>query len=663
MSVIDEVKGRIDIVDFVGSYVNLQRAGRNFKGLCPFHGEKTPSFIVTPDRQTWHCFGACATGGDVFSFVMRREDIEFGEALRQLAERANVTLSDRRETKEDDENQRLLQANEAAATYFHNALLHSRPGAGARSYLASRGLDSETIESFELGYSPDSWDALRSHLKERGFREQEMVDAGLLVESDRGGYDRFRGRLMFPIRDERGRAVGFGGRQLASAGETNPDALGAKYINTPRTRLFDKGTILYALDKATEAVRSERTVIVVEGYMDVIAAHQHGMRNAVASMGTALTERQIRLLERLKSKVLLAMDADAAGIEATLRALREAAETGVVRATPAPAHPSSIGDEEFAEQVQEWSRDALKRAAINFHVVALSGKDPDEMIRADRAGWDAAVAEAKPFTDYIFELVAARKDRSQPGQRAELLQELLPIIRLIEEPAHRAHYVQRLARLVQMREDMVRSELQRRPGPSVRRNATVEAPSAKAHREPGEEFCLALLLRHPQLRPEGLDLSPTIFLLGQHRAIFSTWSDDPDLEAIREALPADVQPDLERVVERDLPVLEGAQLHEALRDCVARIELQRLSAAKQASAAALTEPEVQPYMIAAVEQAHSLQGGDEEPARGDSDAETSDLATTLVQDSELGRRLHTGKSASEVAETRDPSPQRTGGDG
>ena len=152
MSVIDEVKSRIDIVDFVGSYVNLQRAGRNFKGLCPFHGEKTPSFIVTPDRQTWHCFGACATGGDVFNFVMKREDIEFGEALRQLAERANVTLSDRRETKVDDQNQRLLQANEAAAAYFHNALLHSKAGAGARSYLTSRGLDSETIESFELAY-------------------------------------------------------------------------------------------------------------------------------------------------------------------------------------------------------------------------------------------------------------------------------------------------------------------------------------------------------------------------------------------------------------------------------------------------------------------------------------------------------------------------------
>ncbi|MCI0850053.1 MAG: DNA primase, partial [Chloroflexi bacterium] len=369
MTVIDEVKARIDIVELVGAHVKLQKAGRNFKGLCPFHNEKTPSFIVTPDRQTWHCFGACGTGGDVFSFVMRSEDIEFGEALRQLGERAGVALNDRRDTKEDESDQRLFQANEAAAAYFYNALVQSKAGAEARSYLTRRGLDADTIEAFQLGYSPDSWESLRSHLMERGFSGQELLNAGLLVESERGGYDRFRGRLMFPIRDERGRVVGFGGRHLETPGADKTEDPGAKYINTPRTALFDKGTILYALDRAKEAVRRERTVIVVEGYMDVIAAHQFGIEHTVAAMGTALTEAQIRVLERRKSKILLAMDADAAGIEATLRALREAAETGAVRAAPASAHPADVRDEDFAEQIQEWSRDALKRAAINFYVV------------------------------------------------------------------------------------------------------------------------------------------------------------------------------------------------------------------------------------------------------------------------------------------------------
>ncbi|OGO51547.1 MAG: hypothetical protein A2148_01330 [Chloroflexi bacterium RBG_16_68_14] len=204
MSAIDEVKSRIDIVDLVSQYVPLQRAGRNFKARCPFHNERTPSFIVSPDRQTWHCFGACGTGGDMFGFVMKREGVEFGEALRLLAQRAGVSLDDRRDPQEEERHQRLLQANESAAAYFHNALLHSRPGEAARAYLASRGLDAETIEAFQLGYSLDSWDALKSHLTERGFSEEELLAAGLLVESERGGYDRFRGRLMFPIRDERG---------------------------------------------------------------------------------------------------------------------------------------------------------------------------------------------------------------------------------------------------------------------------------------------------------------------------------------------------------------------------------------------------------------------------------------------------------------------------
>ena len=218
MSAIDEVKSRIDIVDLVSESVPLQRAGRNFRANCPFHSERTPSFYVSPDRQTWHCFGACATGGDIFSFVMKREGAEFGEALRILAQRAGVNLVEhRREPQEDERRERLLQANELAAAFFHNALLNSKPAQAARAYLASRGLDAETIETFQLGYSPDSWDALKSHLVERGFSHEELIAAGLLVERDGGSYDRFRDRLMFPIRDpsrKDGRVVGFGARQL-----------------------------------------------------------------------------------------------------------------------------------------------------------------------------------------------------------------------------------------------------------------------------------------------------------------------------------------------------------------------------------------------------------------------------------------------------------------
>ena len=646
MSVIDEVKSRIDIVDLLSQYVTLQKAGRSYKALCPFHSEKTPSFSISPERQTWYCFGACGTGGDVFNFIMKREDVDFGEALRLLAERAGVSLAERRDPQDDERHQRLLQANEAAASYFHHALSHSTAAEAARAYFGSRGLDAETIEAFQLGFSPESWDALKSHLTERGFTQEELLAAGLLVESDRGGYDRFRGRLMFPIRDERGRVVGFGARALAaSQGETS-DAPGAKYINTPQTPTFDKSGLLYALDRAKEAIRREKSAIVVEGYMDVIAAHQHGITNVVASMGTALTERQIRTLERFKSKILLAMDADAAGIEATLRALQEAEASGAVRADSTSAHPTLLGEDEFSQKAQEWSRDALKRATVNFYVVPLSGKDPDEMIRADRAGWEAALADAKPFTDHVFETVAARKDLSQPSQRAELLQELLPVVRLIEEPVYRAHYVQRLARLARLDERTVRATLQRSRSRPARRGAEPAEPAVVSPvREPQEEFCLALLLRHPELRQDGTALSPELFLLGEHRAIFTAWHETPDPESVRRALPEELHPHLESILHRTLPYLEGAQLREALRDCARRIEFRRLSAAKQASTAALADFDSQEEVQAAVKEAYALledrdrQDQEHTPsAKGDS--RQSEKAITLVEDMEVGRRLH-----------------------
>ncbi len=660
MSVIDEVKSRIDIVDLVGEHVQLKRAGRNFKAICPFHTEKTPSFSVSPERQAWYCFGACGTGGDIFNFIMKRDDLEFGEALRLLAQRAGVSMGDRWEPQEDERRQRLLQANEAAAAYFHHALLHAKPAEAARAYLTSRGLDEETIEAFQLGYSPDTWDALKSHLKERDYRDEDLLAAGLLVESDRGGYDRFRGRLMFPIRDERGRVVGFGARALAPP-DGSADSPGAKYINTPQTPMFDKSGLLYALDRAKEAIRREKSVVVVEGYMDAIAAHQFGMSNVVASMGTALTERQIRALERFKAKILLAMDADAAGLEATLRALQEGQATGAVRAGPASAHPRAIGEEEFAERIQEWSRDALKRAAVTFYVVPLSGKDPDEMIRADRNAWEAAIAGAKPFTDHVFDTVAGRNDLLQPAGRSALLKELLPVVRLIEEPVYRAHYVQRLARLAGVDEQVVGAELRRSRAPSARRAAAPPAeppPVDRAVREPREEFCLSLLLRYPELRPEGAALSPELFLMGECRAIFEAWRGTEDAESMRQALPQELLPHLERITNKDVPFFEGSRLREAFQDCVRRIESRRLSAAKQASTAALTDPDAQGDIGAVVEKAKAVwQAGagmvPEGTPSAEDDARIWELAIAMVDDMETGRRLHQVPSA----QPRQESPQ------
>lgn len=643
MSVIDDVKGRVDIVDLVGEYVQLQRAGRNFKAPCPFHQERTPSFIVTPERQTWHCFGACGEGGDIFTFIMKRENVEFGEALRILAQRAGVELERKRPPEEDERRNRLVEANEAAAAFYHNALLKSPAAAEARSYISGRGLNAEMIEAFELGFSPDGWEHLKSHLVGRGFSEKELLDAGLLVESDRGGYDRFRGRLMFTIRDDKGRVVGFGARKLDSGQGESTDATDAKYINSPQTPMFDKGSLLYGLDRAKETIRRDSSAIVVEGYMDAIAAHQFGRTNVVASMGTALTERQIRLLERLRAKILLAMDADAAGIEATLRALQEAGAAGAIQAGVEATHPAFMDNAEFSRKVDEWSRDALKRAAVNFFVVPLSGKDPDEMIRADDGAWEDAIAHAVPFTDHVFNVVASRKDLSQPGPRAELLQELLPVVRLITEPTHQAHYVQRLAARARVNEKIVWQELQRNRAP--RRISPVATPAAaqKTYREPQEEYLLALLLRHDDLRTRGLAISPELFLLSEHRALFEDWRGTPSLDELRETLHEDVQPTLERILARDLPFLEGDLAEKAFEDCVARIDLYRLRQAKQASAAALTEPEVQEDVSAALEEALHLKArnGDAMPYESaNSDERTLALASALVEDDEMGRRLH-----------------------
>jgi DNA primase len=292
------------------------------------------------------------------------------------------------------------------------------------------------------------------------------------------------------------------------------------------------------------------------------------------------------------------------------------------------------------------------------------------MIRAERTAWDAAVETAQPFTDHIFATVAGRKDLSQPSQRAELLQELLPIVRLIEEPVYRAHYVQRLARLAKVAEDVLRSELRKRPARPARREAAdMPEPApvrpARLRGEPAEEFCLALLLRSPELRREGTALSSELFLLEEHRAIFSAWREEPDTESIRDKVPQELLPHLDGIVRRELPVLEGTQLGKAFQDCVARIESRRLSAAKQASAAALADPDVQEHMRAAVEEAFVLQrtrsGGTQEgdPSSED-DTRASELATTLVEDNEMGRRLHQAPSGPKSAQPTEPSPQVEG---
>ena len=604
MSEIDEIKARLDIVDVVGSYVQLQKAGRSFKAVCPFHSERTPSFIVSPERQSWHCFGACGEGGDVFSFVMKKEGLEFREALRLLAERAGVPLPERGRAEEDVERERLRQANEAAAQYYHRLLLDSGEGRRARQYLEERGLDRGTLQEFQLGFAPAGWENLLRYLRERGYRQEELLAAGLLTSGERGPRDLFHERIMFPITDMRGRVVGFGGRSLPSEGQAESQP---KYLNTAQAVLFDKGSLLYGLDKAKEHIRREGSAVIVEGYMDAIAAHQHGYANVVASMGTALTERQVRLLKRFARDVVLALDADTAGQEATLRAVE---------------YQEILGGD--------------------IRVVVLPpGLDPDQAIRRQPESWPALLAGAQALLDYKFQTVAKSLEGARPWERSRAVDELLPLVAALGDRIVQAHYVQRLARLAQVREAELQQMLLRQ---STKRRLAVAAPAPPTTAHAGdarEEFCLALLLRHPELREDGLALSLELLWHTENREVLEAWqsaSGGEDVEELAQVVPEELVGHLQRVSGIDLPPFESQEARAALRDCIGRLKQRELEAIKQASSAALAAREAEDRTtedeLAAA--AAAWQAGS---SAAEAVEDMSPVAA-LLRDTEIGLRLH-----------------------
>jgi DNA primase len=532
MSVIEEIKQRLDIVEFIGGYVPLQKAGRTYKGLCPFHTEKTPSFIVFPESQTWHCFGACSTGGDIFTFVMRRENMDFPEALRFLAERAGVQLLplDSAEIQHKGELERLRAINAAAAQHYHRLLLESPSAEQARRYLERRGVARETVATFQLGWAPESWHTIEEHLRQQGFAAEDILKAGLTTEGEGGNvYDRFRGRLLFPIRDIQGHVIGFGGRVL-------DDSL-PKYLNTPQTPLFDKGSVLYGLDLTRQAIRETETAIVVEGYMDVIILYQCGVRNVVACLGTALSEAHLKALKRLVKKLVLALDADAAGIKAV--------ERGVITAQEALEHKvvpvlSATGMVHYEEQLN---------AEIRV-LVLPEGLDPDELVLRDRSRWDQLLAQALPVADYFLQLILRETDLTTVQGKKQAAERFLPIVAAMDSPVERLHYLQQLAQRLRMDEraflpDLDRLRSQARSGaPLARRAATQTEPSppqpAATQELQLEERVVALLVDAPNLLTEAQQVA------GLSAEVFS----DPRLRLVYEALArlgaeelADYRPD------------------------------------------------------------------------------------------------------------------------
>jgi DNA primase len=632
MSDVDEIKQRIDIVDLISQYVALKRAGRGYTAPCPFHSERTPSFHVDPARQTWHCFGACGIGGDIFSFIMKKEGCDFRQAMNMLAERAGIALHQKRDVQEDARRGRLYEVNEAAAAFFAAALgaqegPHSQGASRAREYIAERHLADASVERFQLGYAPNSWDALLHHLQSRGFGPADAVAAGIAIEGDRGPYDRYRHRLMFPIRDDRGRVAGFGGRLLpgealgSGSGDSQP-----KYVNTSQSPIFDKGAILYALDLAKDAIRSEGRAVIVEGYMDAIAAHEHGFANVIASMGTALTERQVTLLKRHTKNLVLALDADAAGSDATLRGVQVVADAVDHESIPVANWRGVIRQQETL--------------AADIRVLTMpEGRDPDDVIRGDAQLWPQLVGAAKPVLDYLFDAVTARHDLSSPRERSAVASALLPMIGAVSDKVVQSHYMQQLARIAQTDEATLRLEMRQ---PARRQNVSPEAKEnvqrVSGARDKKEEFCLALLFRYPELLAEGMTLDANLFGYSENRSLFESWVGWTESgEPFEDLLSADMRPQYERILNISLPAYDDESLVKALRSTVWGIEQQRLRLAKRASGAVLA----QFARTGSEDVAERARTVWERGAAPDDIAEDeADPVSAFVEDMEVGLQVH-----------------------
>lgn len=492
MSQIDEVKARIDIVELVSESVKLRRSGRNYSGLCPFHQEKTPSFIVSPERGSWRCFGQCAEGGDAISFMMKKEGWDFSEALKYLAKRAGVELTpfSPKQVEEKEEHDNLRDLLEKAVTFFRHQLVNSTAGEPVLQYLKEkRSLKTETIESWGLGFAPSAWDALSTYLVKAGHSMEDLNAAGLVSARDSGGYyDRFRNRIMIPIRDERGRMAGFGARSLVA--EDMP-----KFLNSPETAIFSKSHLLYGLDRARKPMRASDQAVIVEGYFDVIAVHQAGFENVVSPMGTALTEEQVRLIKRFTRRLVLALDPDAAGQNAVLRGLDAARQS--------------------LDTTQEIGFDAHgllrheSRLQADLRVASMpDGMDPDEVVARDASQWLDLVKAAQPVVVHVMQTLAVGKDLQDARVKSEIASQVLPLIDDLPDPIARDTYLQKLARYLHLDERSLLGQSPFRPKKAkpARRRETVGGSAEVSDRNGDdspamlmEQHCVNVLMRRPWL--------------------------------------------------------------------------------------------------------------------------------------------------------------------
>lgn len=465
-SPIEEIKNRLDIVEVVGSYIKLSKAGANFRAPCPFHSEKKPSFFVSPARQIWHCFG-CNQGGDIFKFVMQIEGIDFGDALRLLAHKASVELKKQSPeyAKWKSERERLYEICELACCFFEKQLEEGTTGKEAKKYLLGRGITEESLKKWRVGYSPDVWQGLSDFLTSCGYRKDEIQKAGLALTSEKGSfYDRFRGRIIFPIFDLNSQVVGFGGRIFKS---DDP----AKYVNSPSTLLYDKSRILYGLDKAKMEIRKRNYCILVEGYVDLILVSQAGSQNAVATSGTALTSYQLQILKRYSENLHLAFDMDLAGDSATKRGIDLA-------------------------QVQ----------GFNIRIITMPGeKDPADVISHNTQDWANLLQKTKSIPEFYFETTFSRISSETPEGKREISKILLPVIKRILNRIEQSHWEQELAKKLGVKEEVIEEEMKKIKileqewlGPVMAEGSLVSTGPSRSRKDILAERVTSLLIKNPE---------------------------------------------------------------------------------------------------------------------------------------------------------------------
>ncbi|MFH1582429.1 MAG: DNA primase [bacterium] len=495
---IEEIKNRLDIVEVVGSYLKLQKTGINYRAVCPFHSEKKPSFFVSPTRQLWHCFGSCSEGGDIFKFVMKMEGVEFGDALRILAQKTGVEL--KRQSPEyaklKSERERLYEICEWSAKFFEKQLQESKTGREAKDYLLKRGVTEESLRKWRVGYAPDVWQSLSDFLNSKNYKKEEMEKAGLALASEKGSlHDRFRGRIIFPIFDLNSQVIGFGGRVFKDKDKNEV----AKYVNTPQTILYDKSRVLYGLDKAKLAIRKQDYCILVEGYVDVIMVSQAGFENVVATSGTALTPFQLKILKRYTENLYTAFDMDIAGDAATKRGIDLA-------------------------QAQEF----------NIKVIILpEGSDPADMVSKDIKEWEKRVREGKSILDFYFETTFNRFDLNSSDGEKKIIKTLLPAIKKIPNIIIQSRWAGKLANKLGIKTEDVEQELRKikeeyseKLGiePEEEKNIPV-----KTRKELLEERLIILLLKYPSQLEELTEGQFSCFSL-QAKELLNKLKNNPKLK-------------------------------------------------------------------------------------------------------------------------------------